>query len=299
MLIPVLAVEVEVIVVEKVLNDGEAKKLKGNFVESRHFTRLVKSNAIVRKPNGEILFRLVKNAIPLSLCEKMHPIFRSMAKNSVAGGNRATASGVKQERRVRKNGSLSNIMVVPRNVPHLVGATDGVSGFMDSSGFARYCREINYGGKSGKLAEVLPYIQSVNVVFAEFMPTRYEAQMERVRTTKPEWIIGDTAFSTLTINRNFRTAGHKDSGDLPEGFGVITAFCAGAFEGGELIFPQYGIAVEIETGDVLLADVHEWHGNAPLVGVDGSYERISTVMYYRRKMLQCGTDEEEAVKKNR
>jgi hypothetical protein len=73
----------------------------------------------------------------------------------------------------------------------------------------------------------------------------------------------------------------------------------GAFEGGELIFPQYGIAVEIETGDVLLADVHEWHGNAPLVGVDGSYERISTVMYYRRKMLQCGTDEEEAVKKNR
>jgi hypothetical protein len=229
----------------------------------------------------------------------MHLIFRSMAKSRVAGGNRATAAGVKQERRIRKNGSFSNIMVVPVNVPHLAGATNGVSGFMNSSGFARYCHEINYGSTSGNLAEILPYVQAVNAVFAKFMPERHEAQMQRVRATKQEWIIKNTAFSTITINRNFRTAVHKDSGDLPEGFGVITAFCAGAFEGGELIFPQYDIAVEIETGDVLLADVHEWHGNAPLVGVEGSYERISTVMYYRRKMHKCGTAKQEVAKRKR
>jgi hypothetical protein len=31
--------------------------------------------------------------------------------------------------------------------------------------------------------------------------------------------------------------------------------------------------------DVLLADVHEWHGNTPLLGVPGGYQRISTVFY--------------------
>lgn len=46
-------------------------------------------------------------------------------------------------------------------------------------------------------------------------------------------------------------------------------------------------------GDVLLADVHEWHGNTPLVPTRWPYERISFVFYYRAKMLECGSAAEE------
>lgn len=47
-------------------------------------------------------------------------------------------------------------------------------------------------------------------------------------------------------------------------------------------------------GDVLLANVHEVHGNTPLRNPDGSTpevdrepERLSCVFYYQEKMEQC------------
>jgi hypothetical protein len=52
---------------------------------------------------------------------------------------------------------------------------------------------------------------------------------------------------------------------------------------------------------VLLADVHEVHGNTPLLNPDGTTpkldeepERLVTVFYYQEKMDRClGTPEEE------
>jgi hypothetical protein len=39
----------------------------------------------------------------------------------------------------------------------------------------------------------------------------------------------------------------------------------------------------------LLADVHEVHGNAPIVGAPGEYERISVVAYARQGMSACAS----------
>jgi hypothetical protein len=39
--------------------------------------------------------------------------------------------------------------------------------------------------------------------------------------------------------------------------------------------------------DVLLADVHEYHGNTTIIGEEGKYQRISTVMYFRTNMRNC------------
>ena len=36
--------------------------------------------------------------------------------------------------------------------------------------------------------------------------------------------------------------------------------------GGCLVFPKYRIAVDIRSQDVLLCDVHEYHGNSPITG---------------------------------
>jgi hypothetical protein len=60
-----------------------------------------------------------------------------------------------------------------------------------------------------------------------------------------------------------------------------------------LVFPQYRVAVDLGTRDVLLADVHEWHGNTPLVGAGGEYERVSCVFYYRTGMRHCRPPAEE------
>lgn len=89
--------------------------------------------------------------------------------------------------------------------------------------------------------------------------------MVRVRATHPSWLIAGTAFTAVTVNRDFRTAVHKDRGDLRAGFGVLTALRAGTFSGCHLVFPAYRVAVDLRTRGVLLCNVHEWHGNSPLV----------------------------------
>ena len=48
--------------------------------------------------------------------------------------------------------------------------------------------------------------------------------------------------------------------------------------------------------DLLLVDVHQWHGNTQITKIDKDATRISLVMYYRKKMIECGTVNEELKK---
>ena len=97
----------------------------------------------------------------------------------------------------------------------------------------------------------------------------------------------------MTVNRNFQTAVHQDQGDLKQGFGVMSCLRRGRFDGCYFVFPKYRVALDMRTGCVLCGDVHEWHGNTPMRGNHGMFERVSLVFYYREKMKRCGSAEEE------
>jgi hypothetical protein len=62
--------------------------------------------------------------------------------------------------------------------------------------------------------------------------------------------------------------------------GVLTTH--GRFSGGYFIMPRFGIAFDIQPGDLLLANVHELHGNGAMAG-----QRVSVVYYAREKMHLC------------
>lgn len=130
-------------------------------------------------------------------------------------------------------------------------------------------------------------------VFQRECPNRYAAQMAAVKRTPKDFIIDGTAFTTITVNRNWQTAVHRDEGDLQAGFGVMSVIRAGTYDGCYLVFPKYEIAVDMRSRDVLLADVHEYHGNTTIIGTKGAYDRISTVLYYRSNMRFCGTPAQE------
>lgn len=150
------------------------------------------------------------------------------------------------------------------------------------------------------------------------MPERYAAQMHEVERTSPDWVIGGTPFTTITVNNTYPTGIHTDKGDLDAGFSTLGCIRRGDFTGGWLTFPQYGVAADMQNGDVLLMDAHEWHGNTPITcdhcgeslrkpghrctdpeGREGmnphlaSPERISIVSYFRTDMVECGTAAEE------
>jgi len=91
----------------------------------------------------------------------------------------------------------------------------------------------------------------------------------------------DSPFTTITINKNFRTAMHRDKGNL-NGYAVLTAANIGKqFKGGLLHFPQYGIAVPLKKGDALVANVKLLHGNDKIVYPSKDSSRISFVLYSR------------------
>lgn len=173
----------------------------------------------------------------------------------------------------------------------------GVAGYLDNGGNRfPYCRLTAFNiNHPDQFARALPMVRTVDRVFQERIPERYAAQRAVVENTVDDYVISGTSFTTITINLNFQTAVHKDAGDLKEGFGVMSAMRRGKFDGCYTCFPQYRICADMQTGDVLLADVHEWHGNTPLKP-RGAYERMGLIFYYREKMQECGTPTEELEK---
>lgn len=105
----------------------------------------------------------------------------------------------------------------------------------------------------------------------------------------------DTPFTTVTVNKNFRTAAHRDAGDLHEGFSNLTVVAKGdqQWTGGYLVLPEFRVAINIRPGDLLLINNHAGiHGNTELLPPEGKtladMERISLVCYFREKHAKIG-----------
>jgi hypothetical protein len=132
-----------------------------------------------------------------------------------------------------------------------------------------------------------PLVTAADAAFKAHEPERYEAQAKAAAKVPHHLRITNTAFTTITVNKNFRTAMHKDAGDYEQGFGVMAACGRGAWSGAELLFPAYNVAIAMRPGGICLANVHEWHCNNPLVLRSQNACRLSLVLYLRERMTKC------------
>jgi len=133
-------------------------------------------------------------------------------------------------------------------------------------------------------------------VFAEAVPDRHRTHVQWCQRTRPDWVIRGTPYTTITVNNTYATGVHTDKGDLDEGFSCLAVLRRGTYTGGCLTFPEYRVAVDLQDGDMLLMDAHEWHGNTELIKGDAEAERVSVVAYYRTAIAKCDTAEAEAAK---
>ena len=154
----------------------------------------------------------------------------------------------------------------------------------------------------------LPFLQELSDWYSKLNSIAYKNQIDRINKT-PLYKIGDTPFSTITINRNFRTALHKDTGDYG-GVAVMSVLEQGEYNGGCFMIPKFGIGVNMREGDVLVADVHQFHCNSEywttkeqdkankkldrvygskndILGSEYDFNRVSFVCYLREKMINC------------
>lgn len=323
---------VKVVEVDAISSDKDFARHEGEFFEVTKDFQIFDEDADIYGINTEddvkaglpkrvLIAKLRKNVFPKSVIQTGWDAFRLLA---IPSRNRGAAAGPidlkgtywsrrkpiqthKWGTRYMQNGKVSKMVV--NNV-----VASGVIGYYEKTPFlGQPCRLTGYTRRGLKqFFHGLPFLQAIDRQFKKLVPDAHKRQLEAV-SKKPTYQIADTAFSTLTINMNFRTALHKDAGDYSKGFGNLSVIEWGRYHGGETLFPRFRVGVNLRTGDFCAMRVHEeWHCNARIyetsedkaynktlpdirtrdekTGVVGSqelFQRISFVCYFREKIEDC------------
>jgi hypothetical protein len=171
----------------------------------------------------------------------------------------------------------------------------GVAGWFDRYPRIPFGRATSYTrDEPEKFALSFPFLQSLDRGFKELLPWRWGNQRAAADKLDPRFLVPETVFTTITVNKTFRTACHRDAGDLDSGLSNLLVVGSGNYTGGYLVFPEYRIAVNVRPGDLLLVNNHEIiHANTEIVLDTPDAERISLVCYFREAMLDLGPWEYE------
>ena len=290
--------------INPILNEEQVANLKGTFFSKDLIKHHITEDTKVINENGDILAVFKKNAVPKEVIDKCRSSFR---KSISLSNNRGQAAGpIPPEFNIGDKidgltiGKISGNRFYPllktgklSKSPKSRAVKSAIIGFSDRYPRIPYCRTTMWTQRNWKeYNNCLEYIKYVDAFFKQHAPARYKIQKKMAEKSSQDFIIKDTAFSTVTVNKNFRTAGHYDNGDLKEGFGNLGVMSKGQYDGAITVIPKYGIGLDLKNGDLAIFDVHELHGNTETT-TKSFYERISIVCYYREKMIYCGDYEYE------
>lgn len=176
----------------------------------------------------------------------------------------------------------------------------GIAGYFDRYPRIPHGRVCSYNEKNPeKFKLAFPYLRKLNNQFKELLPVRWGNQRREADKLDKRFLVDDTVFTTLTVNHNWRTACHRDAGDLHEGFSNICGITGPegkGWKGAEFILPEYRIGINLQPGDMLLVNNHGGiHGNDELIGDDN--DRLTLVCYFREKMVDLKSWEYEMLRK--
>lgn len=315
---------VKKIVVKAIASDKDFAKHEGTWFEEDAVDQVIREDADVYAQEADgserLLAKFRKGVLGKEDVQRGWDGFRLLA---IPSRNRAAAAGpidlkgkywskrkptevTKWSARYMQNGKVSKMRV--NNV-----VASGVLGYYESTAFLdAACRMTGYTRKALKnFLHGIPYLEAIDAQFKKLVPAAHAKQLAALRKHKA-YQIANTAFSTLTVNLNFRTALHKDAGDYKDGFGNLSIIEWGKYHGGITMFPRFRVGFDVRTGDFLAMDVHEWHTNSKLyeteedkkynetlpdirtrdpetgvVGSDHRFQRLTFVCYFREKLVAC------------
>jgi hypothetical protein len=270
---------------------------KGQIMGPDNYDIRMTGPTIVNRADGKLLAIYLPGALDEALLAESYATLHEL--RGMETDNRGAASGGRRYRNFEDQ-TRSRAPTV----------SSAIVGAFEASGSKQYCRLTAWSGReTEQFSGLFPLFRAIDGYFRQHVPERYAEQMRRVRDTDPYWVVPGTAFTTVTVNNSYPTGIHTDSGDLEEGFSTLAVLRYGNYSGGVFVFPEYRLGVDMKHGDLLLMDAHEWHGNTFMrcdvcgnpIGSKKYYaghdtcgsERISIVCYYRTKMAECGSPDEE------
>jgi hypothetical protein len=316
---------VKTIVLKPIMTNDEVKAREGTYFDEKEIQQILDESADVYGLDPatgakKLLARFRKAVIPPA---EIRQGWEAYYQTAAPSRNRGAAAGPiqiksnywknrnpvdvkKWSARYMQDGKKSK-MSVNNNV------FSSVLGYFEQTPFMGLpCRLTSYTQRYfDRYRHGLPYIRALDRLFQRLVPAPYAKQLAAAKAA-PQYRVDGTAFSSVTINRNFRTALHMDDGDFREGFGNLSVIERGQYSGGATVFPRYGVGFNIRTGDFIAMDVHEWHCNTEMtetaeqkaftkglpkihhdsektgtLGGDKGFTRISFVCYLREKLRGC------------
>ena len=333
--------KVNILILKPLFSNEEISKREGEFVSESECKYIIKSDTDAYyidedetdgtdgiKNKKKLLFKFRKNVIPNEICVNAYNALEDHAQKK--NHNRGAASGkIKLNKLPNHVGKITKTdkfrvfyktksgKVSRDNISNM--SKSNIAGYYDRPDRNNYNKTKKHNKKTVKMCRmtkftkdepekwksVIPLVKEADKLFKQLVPDRYSIQISRAMKT-PDFQIAKTAYSTITVNYDWRTAIHRDSGDLEEGFGNLCVLEKvkskiekdgekdgenGKVKKGESIgykgcmlsFPRFGACIDVRQGDFLAMDVHEYHSNTELEG-NG---RLSVVCYLRKKMLNC------------
>lgn len=279
------------LVAEYYLTEKETERLQGTFINESHYNQIIDYDCDCYTSNGQPLFFFRKNYIDYNVLEDAYEAMHTAATPT---NNRGAASGGERRNAILLSGKKSKQdYIFDPETNKRKNILSGIAGYFDRSAHYDFCRTTAFNKNNlDKFEKAMPLIRTVDRGFKELVPDRYKRQLAMAKGTHPNYVIKDTAFTTITVNKDFRTAIHTDDGDYKYGFGNLVAYCKD-IEPTYFVMPRFKVAIDLRNCDLLLADVHQYHGNSPIIKKSEDAVRLSFVMYYREKMIRCMSPSKE------
>lgn len=271
--------EVTVFYVEKDYPDEQLNNVLNSRLQRKDIDTIIEEDADVYTTDGKLLLRFRKNKLnPKNISQFYENIIQFAMKPT---SNRGSAFGSKSK----------NVYDNPKQLTNIIGYFDKFSPSQkrllreQNKHIPVTARETRFNiDYPEKYKKVVPLVKEIDHFYKKYAPDQYRHQRKKADQTP--FKISGTAFTTVTTNVNFQTTVHTDKGDDEDGFGNLAVIEKGKYSGGEICFPQYGIGVDVRTGDILYMDVHEAHGNLPIVLEDPDAKRLSIVCYLRKNIWE-------------
>lgn len=264
----------------------EPEKLAGMMLTRENVAILLEGDADVFKPDGTPLLMLRRGSIPQAVRDTAYPALHHLRKQTT--DNRGRYAGASRVYDVHEDGSKTTNSRTRDAEGKRYLVASAIVGYYDRSGRFPFCRETAFTNKEPeKWSELLPMCEHVSDLMREVVPKRFALQMAQARKS-PDFVIGSTPFTTLTVNNNVAPAAtHTDKGDFKDGLGIISCARVGKYEGAWLVFPEYMVGADLRDGDVIFFNSHDWHGVTPMIAESDGAERITVVYYCRQNMAEC------------
>ena len=305
----------------RLITDDELGTLKGTFIDDGYIVHTIDSDVdIYDEETKEFICSFRKRRLKTSKIgfdNFKHLSVASRGRGASAGPIDPTSQYWKKKTLhktkgfrtsyLKKDGTPSKMKVHNQVLSTNVGFFDK----MKLIGIEKPCRLTYHTTQALKEFEAgKPFIYEIDRWFNKMRPIEYKIQIDRANL-QPKYKIDHTSFSTITMNRNFRTALHQDVGDYNH-IACLTVNEYGKYNGGLYTIPGYAIGINLREGDMLVANVGNYHSNTEIyttaeqdeynaklpklfkenwkvgtIGTCRDYARISYVCYLREKLINC------------